>query len=173
MSDNPLAGRQQDICGDEPAGSGIVVAALQIVPLGLIVVDVTSVAERLIGSQCSYQAARCGNDLSPTVIGVFYHGIAASVNQLNDVILRVPEVVIGGEARSVVRGIVHSNDVTARVIREAQDFSAAARSDLHADQHGAAVVALCQICVMFPFVPKVLSRRRSSAPINLLLFSLR
>ena len=40
-----LSSGQEHIGGDEAAGFGIVVARLQVVPLGLLVVDVAPVAE--------------------------------------------------------------------------------------------------------------------------------
>ena len=142
MTDNALAGGEQHVCGDEPTGIGIVIAGLQIVPLRLGIVDVATVTERLVVLQSVCQGARRGDDLPPTVIGVFYHGIAAAVNQFYNVILSVAYVVVGGEARAVIGGIVYRNDVAACIIAETKDLCSAAGAYLHADEHGTVVAVL-------------------------------
>ena len=48
MSDNALPCGEQNVRRYEPAGGGIVVAALEIVPARLLVVDVAPVTEGLI-----------------------------------------------------------------------------------------------------------------------------
>ena len=73
MSDNSLTGGKENVRGDEPAGGGIVVAALEVVPARLFVVDIAPVTEGLICTYRVCQAARCGNDLAPTVVGIFYY----------------------------------------------------------------------------------------------------
>ena len=89
MTNNSLTSREKYIRGDEPACGGIIVAALEIVPARLLVVDVAPVAEQLVFAQCSCQGAGSGEDLSPTVVHVFYHRVVAAVNQLDNVSLSV------------------------------------------------------------------------------------
>lgn len=48
MTDDALTGGEQHVSGDEPAGGGIVVAALEIVPARFLVVDIAPLTERLI-----------------------------------------------------------------------------------------------------------------------------
>lgn len=55
---NTLPGGEIDIRRYEPAGGGIIVAALEVVQPRLTVVDVASVTEGLIESEISRQAAR-------------------------------------------------------------------------------------------------------------------
>ena len=66
VSDNPLTGGEKHVRGDKPAGVGIVVAGLQIVPACLLVVDIAPVTEGLICAYRICQAARCGNELAPS-----------------------------------------------------------------------------------------------------------
>ena len=142
MTDNALAGGEQHVCGDEPTGIGIVIAGLQIVPLRLGIVDVATVTERLVVLQSVCQGARRGDDLPPTVIGVFYHGIAAAVNQFYDIVLGVADVVVGGEGTSAVCRIVYRNNAAACIIAETKDLCSAAGAYLHADEHRTVVAVL-------------------------------
>ena len=94
MPQYALPSGQKHIGGDEPAGLGVVVPGLQIVPLGLLVVDVPPIAEGVQHAQCGCQGAGAEQGLAPTVIGVFYHGVPVAVNQLDNIPLTVAEVVI-------------------------------------------------------------------------------
>ena len=74
---------------DKSAGGGIVVPALEIIPLRFSIIDISTVTERLISSKCSCQGARCGKKLTPTVIGIFYHSILAAVNEFYYITLSI------------------------------------------------------------------------------------
>ena len=94
MSQHTLSSGQVYIGGDESAGLWVVVAGPQVVPLGLLVVNVAPVAEGVQRSQCSCQGAGAAELLAPAVICVFYYGIPAPVNQLDNVPLTVAQVVV-------------------------------------------------------------------------------
>ena len=47
MSKDALTGGEVDVCGDESSYLGIVVTGLEVVEAGFLVIDVTSIAERL------------------------------------------------------------------------------------------------------------------------------
>ena len=133
MSQYPLPSGQEHIRGDETAGLWIVVAGLQVVPLGLLVVDVAPIAEGIQHAQCSCQGARTAELLAPAVIYVFYHGSAAAVNELDNISLPVPQVVI-------VRPVeVHRLDQASGVVAEPQRVVPLDEPD----QHLAVVVVVC------------------------------
>ena len=89
MPNHALAGRQIDIRGDKPASLGIVIAGLEIVEACLLVVDISPIAEGVQCAQCGCQGARAAKFLPPAVIGVFYHGVSAAVNELDTVLVTV------------------------------------------------------------------------------------
>ena len=94
MSQYPLPSGQEDVGGDKAAGLGIVVPGLEIVEAVLLVVDVAPVAEGVQCAQCGCQGAGAAELLAPAVIGVFYNGGPIAVNQLDNISLAVPQVVI-------------------------------------------------------------------------------
>ena len=114
MPQDPLSGGQENVSGDEAAGLGIIVAGLKVVPLGLLVIDVPTVAEGVQCAQCGCQGAGAAELLSPAVIGVFYNGGPAAVNDLDYVSLAVSQVVI---VRPVV---VHRLGQASSVVAEPQ-----------------------------------------------------
>ena len=139
VSDNPLTGRKENVRGDEPAGSRIIVAALEIVPASFVVVNIAAITERLICTTRVCQAARCGNELAPTVIGIFYHGIPAAVNQFDDIPLRIAEIVVD-IARAGAHLVNYSHKVARCVIGEPLLDRCTAASRDHVHEHGAVVV---------------------------------
>ena len=52
MSENTLAGGEEDIGGNEPADFGVIVPALEVVETCLLVIDIPTVAEGIILSEC-------------------------------------------------------------------------------------------------------------------------
>ncbi len=56
-----------------------------VVEARLLVIDVAPVTEGLICAYRVCQAARCGNDLAPTVIYIFYNSVSAAVNELDNI----------------------------------------------------------------------------------------
>ncbi len=96
VSQHTLAGGEVDVCGDEAAELGVIVPALEVVPTRFGIVDIPPITERVVKPDRVCQGARCGNQLAPTIVGILYNGTAASVNKRNDIVLRIPEVVVGG-----------------------------------------------------------------------------
>ena len=133
MSQHSLPGGQEDVSGDKAAGLGVVIARPQVVPLGLLVVDVAPVAEGVQYAQCGCQGAGATELLSPAVIGVFYHGGPGPVNELDYISLAVAQVVI---VRPVV---VHRCRVASGVVAEPQRVVPLDEPD----QHTAVVVVIC------------------------------
>ena len=56
--------------------------------------------------------------LISTVIGIFYHGVAVSVNEFDDIALSISQVVVGGIAASAIGGIIDCNHLALCVIAE-------------------------------------------------------
>ena len=110
MPQHALPGGQQHVSRDEPSGGGIVVAALQVVESGLPVIDIPAVAERLEESERTCERAGGRHLLSPRIVRIFYHSIAACVNQLYNIALRIAEVVV------FVIALLDRNDIAACVI---------------------------------------------------------
>ena len=52
MPENALAGGEEDIGGNEPADFGVIVPALEVVETCLLVIDISTVAEGIILSEC-------------------------------------------------------------------------------------------------------------------------
>ena len=52
MSENALAGGEEDIGRDEPADFGVIVPALEVVEAGFLIIDISTVAEGIILSEC-------------------------------------------------------------------------------------------------------------------------
>ena len=52
MPENALTGGEEDIGRDEPADFGVVVPALEVVETCLLVIDISTVTEGIILSEC-------------------------------------------------------------------------------------------------------------------------
>ena len=52
MPENALTGGEEDIGGNKPADFGVVVPALEVVETCLLVIDIPTVAEGIILSEC-------------------------------------------------------------------------------------------------------------------------
>ena len=116
MSQYALAGGKQDVCGDEPAGFGIVIAALEIVPVSFGIIDIAAITERLICAQCSCQAACDSYGLTPAIIGIFYYSVLILVNEFYDISLSFAELVIHDERIAVIIVVIDENDVLSRIV---------------------------------------------------------
>ena len=116
MSDNSLTGGKENVRGDEPAGSGIIVAALEIVPASFGIIDIAAITERLICTQCSCQCTRDSYGLTPAIIGIFYYSVLILVNEFYDISLSVAELVIHDERIAVIIVVIDENDVLSRIV---------------------------------------------------------
>ena len=52
MPENALTGGKEDIGGNEPADFGVIVPALEVVEAGFLIIDISTVAEGIILSEC-------------------------------------------------------------------------------------------------------------------------
>ena len=52
MPENALTGGEEDIGGNKPADFGVIVPALEVVETCLLVIDISTVTERVILSEC-------------------------------------------------------------------------------------------------------------------------
>lgn len=52
MPENALAGGEEDIGGNKPADFGVIVPALEVVEAGFLIIDIPTVAEGIILSEC-------------------------------------------------------------------------------------------------------------------------
>ena len=52
MAENALAGGEEDIGGNKPADFGVIVPALEVVETCLLVIDISTVTEGIILSEC-------------------------------------------------------------------------------------------------------------------------
>ena len=52
MPENALTGGEEDIGGNEPADFGVIVPALEVVEAGFLIIDISTVAEGIILSEC-------------------------------------------------------------------------------------------------------------------------
>ena len=58
MPENALTGGEEDIGGNKPADFGVIVPALEVVETCLLVIDISTVAEGIILSECGRELAR-------------------------------------------------------------------------------------------------------------------
>ena len=58
MPENALAGGEEDIGGNEPADFRVIVPALEVVETCLLVIDISTVTEGIILSECGSERAR-------------------------------------------------------------------------------------------------------------------
>ena len=52
MPENALAGGEEDIGGNEPADFGVIVPALEVVEAGFLIINISTVTEGIILSEC-------------------------------------------------------------------------------------------------------------------------
>ena len=118
VTKHALAGCDEGIRINKPTHGGVIVAGLQLVQLGLLVVNISAVTQRFIAAQCRGHAASSGQQASPCVVGVAYHLLAAGVDNGNHIALQIGGVVIGGV-------IVNDRQrISVGIIVEVQDFIA-------------------------------------------------
>ena len=130
MSNYALSGGQEDIGGNESAYFGIVVPGLEVVEACLLVVNVPPVAEGVQHAQCGCQGARAAELPAPAVIAVFYHGVSAAVNDLDNVPLAVPQVIVLDRFISLF--VFYHRHLASSVIGEPQRIAALREPDQHA-----------------------------------------
>ena len=95
MSQYTLPGTEQDICANETASSRVVVARLQIVPTGLGIIDVATIAERveLLQFQILLILRQQATISAPRIVAVLNDRSAAAFDQARDIALTVADVV--------------------------------------------------------------------------------
>ena len=103
---------KQNIRGKKATSLGIVVPALQIVPARLLIVDIPTVAERVLCAQGARERAGAGKLLAPAIVSIFYYGVVAAVNQADDVALPIADIVVIGAV------VVHGDHVAVCVVAE-------------------------------------------------------
>ena len=103
--------------------------------------------EGLICANRVCQAARCGNELAPTVVSVFYNSVSAAVNELDDIALSVAEVVVDIASAGAYL-VNYRNKVACCVIGEPLLDRRTAASRDHVHEHGAVVVVF-GICAVY------------------------
>ena len=81
---------------DKPTHCWIVVTALEIIQPGLGIVDISTVAQRIMNAQRGSQGTGGGQQLAPGIVGIFYHRLARAVKDRNDIALEIGGVEIGG-----------------------------------------------------------------------------
>ena len=89
MPENALAGGEEDIWGNKPADFGVIVPALEVVEAGFLIIDIPTVTEGIILSECGSERALCWQQFAPTVIAIFYNSAAAVVNEFDDAVMRI------------------------------------------------------------------------------------
>ena len=88
MPNYALAGGEEDIGGNKPADFGVIVPALEVVETCLLVIDISTVTEGIILSECGRKWSRGWQQFAPTVIAIFYNSAAAAVNEFYLCLLR-------------------------------------------------------------------------------------
>ena len=82
------------VCIYPPTDLGIVITAGYVVQPRLGIVDIPTVAERVLCAQGARERAGAGKLLAPAIVSIFYYGVVAAVNQADDVALPVADIVV-------------------------------------------------------------------------------
>ena len=114
-----LAGGGVAVGVDEPADGGVIIAALEVVEAGFIVLIVATIPQ---GVDLRHSAGR-GQHLAVGVVGIRRHPVAVAVHQVHHITLEIRDVIVGGSGGTVVvnQGIGEASIV----IPEIQGFGCA------------------------------------------------
>ena len=112
MSEYALPGRNVNVGVNKPTGFRVVVSCLEIVEPRFLIVDIPTVAERVLGSQGACERTSARDLPAPAVIGVFYYGIVITVNQTDNIVLSIADIVV---IRTVV---IDRRYIAARIVAE-------------------------------------------------------
>ena len=88
------------ICSDEPvginkpAGFGIVVSGIEVVPAGVYIVIVRTITEGVLLSYGISKRTCYGKNLTPSIVGVFNNYVTISVKNANNIALDVFLVIV-------------------------------------------------------------------------------
>ena len=96
---------------DESAQGGVVVAGLQIVEAGFLVVAVAAIAQGVEGADAVGAGVGGMPQLAPGVVVVIHHGGAGGVDDTDYITLGICDVVVGGG--HAVYGVVQNIGVAA------------------------------------------------------------
>ena len=125
-----MTSSNQTICIDEAAGFGVVVAGLEVVEAGFLIVDVAAVAEGVVLTQGGGEGAGGTENIAPGVVGIPDYHCAGGVHDGNHVALQIGDVVV----QSAVQA--DGNGSTGGIVGEVHGVGGAA---LHLHQQTAAV----------------------------------
>jgi len=112
IAQQALSSCSEGIRINESAPFGVIVAGLEVVQLGLSVVDIATVAEGVIFTQGASTASGGGENVAPGIVGISYQLITALVNDTDNVALEIRHIVVTGTV------IDDGNGDTGRVVVE-------------------------------------------------------
>ena len=78
VAEEALTGRYQRVRIYKLVNTGVVISALQVIELGLGIVDIAPVGEGIEGTEGVGKAAIYRQELAPGIVGIGDHGIAAA-----------------------------------------------------------------------------------------------
>ena len=96
----------------KPADLRVVVSCLEIAEPRFLILNIPTVAERVLGSQRTRQRAGASNLLAPAVIGIFYYGIVITVNQTDNIVLPIADIVV------IHTVVIDRRYIAARIVAE-------------------------------------------------------
>jgi len=98
----------------------VIISALQVVKACLFVIDIASVAERVVFAERGCKAAGgCGN-LAPAVVAVGDNCGAAGVQNGDDITLQVGQVITGGIACAAIGAVLQRIGLAVCGVNEVQ-----------------------------------------------------
>ena len=90
-----MSGGNECVGADEPAHLGVVISGLEVIQLGLSIVDIATVAEGVLLAEGGRKGAAHGKDIAPGIIGIRYDRVAiGTVHQRHYVTLKILDIVI-------------------------------------------------------------------------------
>lgn len=79
VAKDALTGRYEGVCAEESAELGIVVAGLEVIETGFLVIDIATVAERVMQTKCAGHRAGGGQQSAPSIVGKVPCGVTLTI----------------------------------------------------------------------------------------------
>lgn len=96
IAQEALAGGGESIRVDEAADGGVVVAGLEVIETCFGVVDISTVTQRVMGTEGGSHGAGRAKELAPCVIGVLDNRCAAGIQNGGNITLNIGGIVVVG-----------------------------------------------------------------------------
>ena len=112
VAQHTLTGGDEGICIDKSTPVWVVISALEVIQTCLSVVDIATVAQRIVLTQCGCHASGGGKRFAPGIVCIGNDLRAGAVYQSNHITLMIQQIVVGVTAiyhrHRITHGIIHN-----------------------------------------------------------------